>query len=124
MGVAAPKTSHGGLSLTTGSKEMHHAALPHLLKIGRGNGSKDPIRSLRKNILTVESLPSNILKCEFLETTLYVPVLTNSNIHSHSYQSNEAAFKAAYPSYELGHTDLLSAINKARAAHGDRAARK
>jgi hypothetical protein len=43
---------------------------------------------------------------------------------SPSYRSNEAAFKAAYPSYEFGHTELLVAINKARAARGDRVTHK
>lgn len=45
-------------------------------------------------------------------------------MRSHSYHSDEAAFKAAYPSYKFGHTELLVAINKARAARGDRVTRK
>ncbi|KAG2039432.1 hypothetical protein BDR03DRAFT_980921 [Suillus americanus] len=36
------------------------------------------------------------------------------------YESNEARFLAAYPEAELGHTQLLKAINKARTARGDR----
>ncbi|KAG1868094.1 hypothetical protein C8R48DRAFT_771798 [Suillus tomentosus] len=35
------------------------------------------------------------------------------------YESNEARFLAAYPEAELGHTQLLKAVNKARAARGD-----
>jgi hypothetical protein len=122
MGVAAPKMSHGGLLLTTGSKETHHTVLPHLLKIGHRNGSRDPTRFSHKNISTVESLPLNVLKCEFLNpfVCLLPPVLTTniySDSRSNSYQSNKATFKAAYPLYALGHTDLLCMINKARAAH-------
>ncbi|KAG1725341.1 uncharacterized protein EDB91DRAFT_1062343 [Suillus paluster] len=39
------------------------------------------------------------------------------------YESNEARFLAAYPEAELGHTQLLKAVNKARAARGDRISR-
>jgi hypothetical protein len=41
-----------------------------------------------------------------------------------TYNSNEAAFKATYPSHASGHTDLLLAINEARKARNDRVARK
>ncbi|KAG1848191.1 hypothetical protein C8R48DRAFT_569353, partial [Suillus tomentosus] len=39
------------------------------------------------------------------------------------YESNEARFLAAYPEAELGHTQLLKAVNMARAARGDRISR-
>ncbi|KAG1858189.1 hypothetical protein F4604DRAFT_1685051 [Suillus subluteus] len=39
------------------------------------------------------------------------------------YESNEARFLAAYPEAELGHTQLLKAVNKARAARGDHISR-
>ncbi|KAG2104313.1 uncharacterized protein F5147DRAFT_638301 [Suillus discolor] len=39
------------------------------------------------------------------------------------YQSDEALFLAAYPEAERGHTPLLAAVNKARAARGERVRR-
>ncbi|KAG1879967.1 hypothetical protein F4604DRAFT_1679111 [Suillus subluteus] len=39
------------------------------------------------------------------------------------YDSNEARFLAAYPEAELGHTQLLKAVNKARTARGERVSR-
>ncbi|KAG2354498.1 hypothetical protein BDR07DRAFT_1494500 [Suillus spraguei] len=39
------------------------------------------------------------------------------------YESNEVCFLAAYPEAELGHTQLLKAVNKACAAQGDRISR-
>ncbi|KAG2091356.1 uncharacterized protein F5147DRAFT_840840 [Suillus discolor] len=39
------------------------------------------------------------------------------------YKSNEARFLTAYPEAELGHTQLLKAINKARTARGERVSR-
>ncbi|KAG2339458.1 hypothetical protein BDR05DRAFT_951218 [Suillus weaverae] len=39
------------------------------------------------------------------------------------YQSDEALFLAAYPEAKRGHTPLLAAINKARAARGERVCR-
>ncbi|KAG2123793.1 hypothetical protein DEU56DRAFT_917280 [Suillus clintonianus] len=40
------------------------------------------------------------------------------------YESNESRFLAAYPEAEMGHTQLLKAINEARAARGQRVSRK
>ncbi|KAG2133337.1 hypothetical protein DEU56DRAFT_738972 [Suillus clintonianus] len=40
------------------------------------------------------------------------------------YESNESRFLAAYPEAEMGHTQLLKAINEARAARGQRISRK
>ncbi|KAG1741594.1 hypothetical protein EDD22DRAFT_786691 [Suillus occidentalis] len=40
------------------------------------------------------------------------------------YDSNETHFLAAYPEAELGHTQLLKAINKARTARGERISRR
>ncbi|KAG1770563.1 hypothetical protein EV702DRAFT_1249024 [Suillus placidus] len=39
------------------------------------------------------------------------------------YQSDEALFLAAYPEAKRGHTPLLAAVNKARAARGERVRR-
>jgi hypothetical protein len=36
------------------------------------------------------------------------------------YESNEARFLAAYPEAKRGHYPLLEAVNKARAARGER----
>ncbi|KAG1870629.1 hypothetical protein DFJ58DRAFT_652909 [Suillus subalutaceus] len=40
------------------------------------------------------------------------------------YDSNEARFLASYPEAELGHTQLLKAINEARTARGERVSRR
>jgi hypothetical protein len=40
------------------------------------------------------------------------------------YDSNEARFLAAYPAAELGHTQLLKAVNEARVARGERISRR
>jgi hypothetical protein len=64
------------------------------------------------------------LKREFLHIETICQIHGIILTLSSSYKSDEAAFKAAYPSYMSGHTDLLTAINKVRKDRGDRVTRK